>query len=134
MYKSKWKTIIDGTKSKKKQDGTFKTDIPSVAARVIAAKFSLEHTELGIGELVHGQLARADHLAEHINLAKADLADHVDKFAEFDLSVAIRIDFLDERSDLLWREVLTEVLERRGDLGLVDAVNGQNNRIQYIRW
>jgi hypothetical protein len=38
------------------------------------------------------------------------------------LAVAARVNFLDERSDLLWREVLTEVLERRGDLGGVDAV------------
>jgi hypothetical protein len=38
------------------------------------------------------------------------------------LAVTARIDFLDQRTDLLWREVFTEVLQRRGDLGGVDAV------------
>ena len=106
---------------------TKKKDIPSVSARVIAAEFSLEHTELGVRELVHGQFVRADHLAQHIDLAETDLADHVDELAKLNLPVAIRVDFLDQRSDLLWRQVFTEVLERRSDLGGVNAVNAASS-------
>ncbi len=99
----------------------FTVDTPSIAARVIVAEFSLELAKLGVRELVQGHLVRADNLAQHVDFAETDLADHVDELAKLDGSVAARIHFLDERCHLLGRQVLSKVLERRSDLGRVNA-------------
>jgi hypothetical protein len=116
-------------------------DIPSVTARVIAAELSLELSKLGVRKLVRRHFGRAHNLAKHIDLAKANLADHVDEFAEFNLTIVARVDFLDERGDLLRRRVLSKVLERRGDLGRVNTgdaawaakIQESNSRVINIR-
>ena len=118
---------------KKQRDNTFSCcNTPSVAARVIAAEFSLELTKLGVRKLVQGHFVRAHNFAEHIDLAESNLADHVDELAKLNLPVAARVDFLDQRNDLLWRQVLTEVLERRGDLGLVNAVDAASSEFNKV--
>ena len=99
---------------------------PSVAARVIAAEFSLEHAEFGIRKLVRRHLVRADNLAQHIDLAEADLANHVDELSEFNLTVAARIDLFDQTGDLFCRQILSKVLESRSDLGRVNAVEASS--------
>ena len=95
---------------------------PSITARVIRPKLGLELSKLGIRELVRRNLVRTHNLAQHADLAQTDLTDHVNEFTEFDLTIAARVDFLDELGHLLGRQILIEMLERSGDLGGINAV------------
>jgi hypothetical protein len=96
---------------------------PSVATSVIRAELGRKLHKLGVRELVRRYLVRAHNLAQHVDLAETDLTDHVNEFAKLDLSVAARIDLFDQTGDLLGRQILSELLERSGDFGRINAEN-----------
>ncbi len=116
----------------KLQGSSFRSDEPAIAARIIRPKLSRQLHKFCVRELVRRYLVRAHNLAQHIDLAEADLTNHVDELTKLDLAIAACVDFLDETDDLFGRQILSKLLQSSGDLSRINAEkhNSDDQRMQ----